>query len=129
MTPEELAKHKAGLKTKLLEKHKNLGDESSHYWRHISGHDYVFNAHEITAEEVDKVTTPELVAFYKAYIARDAPHRKKLSVHVKSQVEDNTELSSEAVAAIAEIEDKWDRVPDLKSALDIKKQFLLSRCF
>ena len=44
MTQAEFEGHKRSLTTKLLEKMKNLGQESSRHWTHIEGEFYDFES-------------------------------------------------------------------------------------
>lgn len=52
MTPEEYAKHQNALAARMLEKDKNLGQESSRLWTHVSSRYYYFEQHVEDAERV-----------------------------------------------------------------------------
>ncbi|TPX70225.1 hypothetical protein SpCBS45565_g01950 [Spizellomyces sp. 'palustris'] len=85
LTADEYAKHQAALAARMLEKDKNLGQESHRLWTHVSSRYYNFDQHIEDADLVKCVTQDSLLEFYDTFIALSAPERRKLSVHVRSQ--------------------------------------------
>ncbi|KAJ3089747.1 Insulinase (Peptidase M16) [Quaeritorhiza haematococci] len=94
MTDEEFSKHKAALISRYLEKDKNLAQESRRLWAHVNSRYLGFSEHLHDAERVKTITRDELMAFFDTHLSvQDVkssggilnPHRKKLSVHMRSQ--------------------------------------------
>ncbi|KAJ3300130.1 Insulinase (Peptidase M16) [Borealophlyctis nickersoniae] len=85
MTPEEYSKHQAALAAKLLEKDKNLGQESGRLWSHVNSRYYNFEQHVIDAKTVKEISQASMLEFYEEHIAVSSPTRRKLSVHIRSQ--------------------------------------------
>ncbi|CAJ0832866.1 6120_t:CDS:10 [Entrophospora sp. SA101] len=67
------------------EKPKNLYQEVSKYWGHITDGFYEFNKVETDVEELHKITKSEILDFFKDHFYTTSPNHKKLSVHLKSQ--------------------------------------------
>ncbi|KAI8825830.1 Metalloenzyme, LuxS/M16 peptidase-like protein [Fimicolochytrium jonesii] len=97
MTPEEFKKHQNALAARLLEKDKNLAQESHRLWTHVSSRYYNFEQHVEDAARIHEVQQAELVNFYEEHIAVGSAFRRKLSVHVRSQKAATTEDLDEAV--------------------------------
>ena len=56
MTAQEFEKHQIALSVKLLEKDKNLAQESSRLWSHVSSRYYYFDQHlQDAARVISKV--------------------------------------------------------------------------
>ncbi|KAI9096425.1 Metalloenzyme, LuxS/M16 peptidase-like protein [Phlyctochytrium arcticum] len=85
MTPEEYKKHQNALAARMLEKDKNLGQESHRLWTHVSSRYYHFDQHVADAERVKQIPQEQLIRFYNSYISPSSTTRRKLSVHVRSQ--------------------------------------------
>eukprot|EP01124_Arcella_intermedia_P016527 TRINITY_DN23144_c0_g1_i1.p1 TRINITY_DN23144_c0_g1~~TRINITY_DN23144_c0_g1_i1.p1 ORF type:complete len:973 (+),score=184.03 TRINITY_DN23144_c0_g1_i1:70-2919(+) len=80
---EEFTKFKEGLIVQKLEKDKSLKEEAARWKveiRHPRLHN--FTRAEDEAAEVAKLTKSDLVHFYKQYIAKDAPQRKRFCTQV-----------------------------------------------
>ncbi|KAJ3054883.1 Insulinase (Peptidase M16) [Rhizophlyctis rosea] len=85
MTPQEFEKHQLALSSKLLEKDKNLAQESSRLWSHVSSRYYYFDQHMHDADLVKQLSKEDVLSFYEEHLAVGASKRRKLSVHVRSQ--------------------------------------------
>lgn len=66
----------------LLEKNKNLGEESSKHWTAINNRSYRFHRLVEVADKVATVTQADVLRFYDRYILATSPYRRKLSVQV-----------------------------------------------
>jgi insulysin len=85
LTKEQFEKHKKSLGSKLNEKFKNLGHESSRLWSHVTSRYYDFNQNQNDATFIETITQGEVVDFYAEYLHPDATKRRKLSVHIVSK--------------------------------------------
>lgn len=81
MTAEEFEKNSLAVRQGLVEKPKNLGEESSRHWDVISNKTYHFNRLKDLAELVKEVTREEVLQLLDKYIL-PSPVRRKLSVRV-----------------------------------------------
>ncbi|KAI9204048.1 Metalloenzyme, LuxS/M16 peptidase-like protein [Polychytrium aggregatum] len=95
------ATHVQAVVSRLLEKDKNLGQESSRVWTHVSSHYYNFRQSELDAEQVKAIQKDDLLAFYDQYVHPDSPCRRKLSVHVTSKKAAKAVLEAEAESILA----------------------------
>ncbi|KAJ3307410.1 Insulinase (Peptidase M16) [Kappamyces sp. JEL0829] len=82
LTPEEFSKHKSTLSKSLKEDLKNLSQESSRMWSHITSQYYTFELNEQDAERIQEISHSELLGFYRDTIM--SPRKSKISVHMKS---------------------------------------------
>lgn len=92
MTEKNFKRHKDALCKNLLEKYKNMNEESSRYTAAIYLGDYNFLHRQKKAELVQKLTKEEMIAFYERYI--NGSEATKLIIHLKSQAE-NKKLDEE----------------------------------
>ncbi|KAI3905631.1 hypothetical protein MKX01_036540, partial [Papaver californicum] len=65
-----------------LEKHKNLSEETSFYWREIFDGTLKFDRREIEIAELKNLRQQELMDFFNEYTKVGAPAKKTLSVQV-----------------------------------------------
>ncbi|KAI3864342.1 hypothetical protein MKX03_026915 [Papaver bracteatum] len=65
-----------------LEKHKNLSEETSFFWREIFDGTLKFDRREIEIAALKNLTQQELIDFFNEYIKVGAPAKKTLSVQV-----------------------------------------------
>lgn len=84
MSEQDFEKHKDALCKSLLQKYKNMKEESNKYTSAIYLGDYNFLHRQRQARIVSKLTKPELVKFYETYIVGSDVSR--LVLHLKSQV-------------------------------------------
>mmetsp|Transcript_33829 Transcript_33829/g.66784 ORF Transcript_33829/g.66784 Transcript_33829/m.66784 type:complete len:1007 (-) Transcript_33829:91-3111(-) len=82
MNSEEFQANIGAVVEQYREKNKNLSEESSKYWQEIGRSSYNFRKHLLIAEEVEKITQPEALAFYDRYIAKSGKDRRKFSARV-----------------------------------------------
>ena len=122
LTDEELAKHADSIVARLLEKNKNLNQESKKIWAHIYSQYYDFDLHIRDAENVKKVKKEDLIQFYKDFVSVDAPRRRKLSAHLISQKVNGAEdlVQADAIKQKNEILVESD-IPLLKARLELSK--------
>jgi insulysin len=66
----------------LLEKNKNLGEESTRYWHVIQNHTYQFKRLQMMAEHVKSLNKEQVLQFFDRYIASNGPSRRKLCIQV-----------------------------------------------
>nr|XP_043635707.1 insulin-degrading enzyme-like 1, peroxisomal [Erigeron canadensis] len=92
-----------------LEKHKNLREESSQFWREIQDGTLKFDRKDHEVAELKQLTKDELIQFFDEHIKAGAPQKKALSVQVYA-----TTQSSEDT-------------PDETNAVDIEDVFIFKR--
>ncbi|KAJ3185740.1 Insulinase (Peptidase M16) [Gaertneriomyces sp. JEL0708] len=122
MEEAEFEKHKSALEKRILEKDKRLVEESHRLWGHVSSRCYDFWQQKSDAEMVSKLTVDEIRQFYKTHISPSTPTRRKLSVHIRSQVKGQPESpEAQAVLQNAVIASTQEEVAEMKAG------WLLSR--
>lgn len=86
MSTDAFESHKSSLINKRLEKLKNLGQESTRFWTHISTEylDFVQNENDVAHLRV--LTKKDLINFFDHYINPTSPARAKLSIHMIAQL-------------------------------------------
>ncbi|KAL3678034.1 hypothetical protein R1sor_020990 [Riccia sorocarpa] len=82
MPEEDFKRHVDALIEMKLEKYKNLWEESSFFWREITDGTLKFDRPETEVTALRKLEKPALIQFFKTYIQRNAPQRRKLSLQV-----------------------------------------------
>ena len=85
MSTEDFESHKSSLIAKRLEKIKNLDQESSRFWSHISNEYLDFLSREHDVSHLKPLTKSDLIEFFNYYIDPTSPSRAKLSVHMIAQ--------------------------------------------
>lgn len=84
MSDDDFMKHKDALCKSLLQKYKNMNEESSRFAAAIYLGDYNFTHRQRKAALVSKVTKEEMIEFFETYIIGD--EAAKVIIHLKSQV-------------------------------------------
>lgn len=84
MSEQDFEKHKDALCKSLLQKYKNMKEESNRYTAAIYLGDYNFLHRQRQARIVSRLTKAELIKFYEIYIV--GADASKLVLHLKSQV-------------------------------------------
>lgn len=84
MSDRDFENHKDALCKTLLQKYKNMKEESSRYTASIYLGDYNFLHRQNKARLVSTLTKADLIDFYDSYIA--GPEVSKLVLHLKSRV-------------------------------------------
>ena len=85
MPQEEFESHKKSLINKRLEKIKNLDQESSRFWEHITSEYFDFLQVEEDVAHLKPLTKADLIEFFDRYIHPTSLTRAKLSVHLIAQ--------------------------------------------
>ena len=85
MSKEDFESHKSSLIAKRLEKIKNLDQESTRFWSHISNEYLDFLSREHDVSHLKPLTKSDLIDFFNHYINPTSPSRAKLSVHMIAQ--------------------------------------------
>lgn len=85
MSNEDFESHKSSLITKRLEKIKNLDQESTRFWGHISNEYLDFLSREHDVSHLKPLTKSDLIEFFGHYIHPTSPSRAKLSIHMIAQ--------------------------------------------
>ena len=78
-TVEELNTNIQAVIEKLLEKPKNLDQESSRYWDEIKNATYLFDRKDRLAKYLQTVVLQDVLSFFDNFIAADSMRRKKCS--------------------------------------------------
>ncbi|XP_076308150.1 insulin-degrading enzyme-like isoform X2 [Tachypleus tridentatus] len=84
MTEEDFKAHKDSLAAHLLERPKNMSQQSDRYWSEISSQQYNFDRENVEVALMRTLTKDDIFNFFKEKIAYNSPRRKKLSVHIIS---------------------------------------------
>ncbi|XP_014495754.1 insulin-degrading enzyme-like 1, peroxisomal [Vigna radiata var. radiata] len=82
MTIDEFKSNVNALIDVKLEKHKNLREESSFFWREINDGTLRFDRREHEVEALRQLTLQELIDFFNEYVKVGAARKKTLSVRV-----------------------------------------------
>jgi insulysin len=84
MSESEFEGHKRSLILKLMEKSKNLKEESDRLWSHIEEGDFNFELGN-DAAQVEALTKRNMIEFFNHFILSSSPLRSKFSVHLNAQ--------------------------------------------
>ncbi|CAK8543240.1 unnamed protein product [Lathyrus sativus] len=95
MTIEEFKSNVNALIDMKLEKHKNLREESTFFWREVNDGTLRFDRRDFEIEELRKLTLQELIDFFNEYVKVGAPRKRTLSVRVHGKLH-SSEYKSEA---------------------------------
>ncbi|GAQ79598.1 Insulinase family protein [Klebsormidium nitens] len=82
LTEEDFKVHVETLAATKLEKHKNLGEEFSFFWREIDEGSLAFDRVKTEVAALISLRRQELLDFYETFIRAGAPSRRKLSVQI-----------------------------------------------
>ncbi|CAN8096702.1 unnamed protein product [Discula destructiva] len=102
MGDTDFESHKRSLVIKLLEKMKNLDQETNRLWSQISNEYYDFGSSMRIADQVKQLTKADMVAFFKHYIDPASPKRAKLAIWMLAQAKSDvsTKQITELVKAL-----------------------------
>ncbi|CAI6098997.1 unnamed protein product, partial [Clonostachys chloroleuca] len=121
MTEVEFEGHKRSLIIKRLEKLRNLDQESSGHWSHISGEYYDFEQAQNDAAHVKALTKAQMLEFYKTYISPSSPTRARISVHLHARGAREPDTKIIALLQQAGLED----VPEeQRQCIDLLEKYL-----
>ncbi|CAL9729259.1 A-factor-processing enzyme [Monosporozyma unispora] len=84
MNDDDFIKHKDALCKSLLQKYKNMNEESNRYAAAIYLGDYNFTHRQRKADLVSKLTKEEIIEFFETYIM--GKEASKVIIHLQSQV-------------------------------------------
>ncbi|ODA82847.1 hypothetical protein RJ55_01356 [Drechmeria coniospora] len=85
MTEADFEGHKRSLIVKRLEKLRNLDQEWSRHWTHISNEYYSFEQAKMDAANVKSLTKAEMVEFFGKYFSPSSHTRARISVHLHAR--------------------------------------------
>ncbi|PWY80090.1 hypothetical protein BO83DRAFT_459862 [Aspergillus eucalypticola CBS 122712] len=85
MTDEMFEEHKVGLINRILEKLKNLDQETSRFWTHIMSEVLDFEQVYQEVEHIEPLTRKDILEFFNQYIHPSSSTRTKLSIHLIAQ--------------------------------------------
>jgi len=103
MSDKELNGHINALIIKRTEKLKNLNQESSRLWGHISSEYYDYEQIDADVETIREITKNEMIDFYNKYIDPSSPGRSKVSVHLHAAAKpDSAEMKPVLAKTISE---------------------------
>lgn len=86
MPKEEFDRHKTALSVRRQEKPKQLSHRASRYWGEITSGEYFFNRDDVEVEQLQKISHDDLLAFFHYFIFNNGEKRRKIAVHVLSNV-------------------------------------------
>ncbi|PSS38132.1 hypothetical protein PHLCEN_2v39 [Hermanssonia centrifuga] len=92
-TQEELDAKKEALIMKLLERAKNLKEETSRFWYQIETGYYDFFQNATDASAIETLGLEEIMTVYDTFLLPKSKLRKKLSLHLASQQPLQTDVS------------------------------------
>lgn len=86
LSDAEFDRHRQALIDKKLEQPKHLSGETRRFWRHMVGRDYEFGKQQTDIATLRKLTKEDVVAMFDEAVNPASDSRRKLSMHLKSQV-------------------------------------------
>lgn len=86
LSDEEFDRHRQALIDKKLEQPKHLAGETRQFWRHMVSRDYEFGKQATDIAALRKLTKEDVLAMFDESINPASDKRRKLSMHLKSQV-------------------------------------------
>ncbi|XP_019456155.1 PREDICTED: insulin-degrading enzyme-like 1, peroxisomal [Lupinus angustifolius] len=95
MTNDEFKSNVNALIDMKLEKHKNLREESSFFWREIDNGTLRFDRKDFEVEALRQLSHQELIDFFDEYVKVGAPQKRTLSVGVYGKLH-SSEYKAEA---------------------------------
>ncbi|GMK56588.1 hypothetical protein CspeluHIS016_0304280 [Cutaneotrichosporon spelunceum] len=101
MSDEEFDRHRQALIHKKEEQPKNLAEESRRFWSRIGDKYYEFGKRATDIAHLGKTTKQDVLDLYLSAIDPSSPSRRKLSVHLRSQVKPGSKSSLDPAAAQA----------------------------
>lgn len=101
MTDDEFDRHRQALIDKKEEQPKNLGEESRRFWSRISDKYYEFGKRPTDIAQLRTTTKDDVMDLYARAIDPSSDARRKLSVHLRSQITPGSSASVDPAAAQA----------------------------
>ncbi|KAI2864641.1 hypothetical protein CBS12448_2857 [Aspergillus niger] len=94
MTDETFEEHKVGLINKRMEKLKNLDQETSRFWTHITSEALDFEQVYHDVEHIEPLTKEDILQFFDQHIHPSSPTRAKLAIHLIAQASATADAAS-----------------------------------
>jgi insulysin len=85
MSQKDFDGYKRSLINRRLEKLKNLDQESTRLWTHISSEYYRFMQVESDVEHIRALSKDDVIAFFNHYISPTSEHRAKVAIHLQAK--------------------------------------------
>ena len=104
MSQEDFESHKKSLINKRLEKDKNLSQESSRFWDHITSEYFDFYKVDRDVAGIKQLTKNDMIEFFEYHVNPISSTRAKISIHMVAQG------SAKAVGGSMNAEEKRDKV-------------------
>lgn len=121
MTQEIFQNHKDSLAAIKLEKPKKMASWFNKYWGEIALQEYHFNRFESEVAILKEITKEQMIESYKMNVARNAPNRKKLSVHIVSKT--TTSPNNLVLGERSGIEEQVELITDLSAFKSSKELY------
>ena len=86
MPTEEFERHKMALAVRRQEKPKQLSHRALRYWGEITSGEYFFDRDDVEVDDLHGIQHSHLMEFFQQFVFHDAYQRRKISVHVLSNV-------------------------------------------
>jgi insulysin len=86
MTEEDFQDNVDSFCESILEKDKNLGEESSKHWNVINNQTYQFRRLHQIAQEARRLTKVDVLRFFDRFVLAKSPYRRKLSIQMFGKV-------------------------------------------
>lgn len=116
MDDVDFNKHKLSLCKNLLQKYKNMNEESYRYTSSIYMGDYNFTHNQKKAAFVEKITKQEMIEFFNKYVINNDTNTK-LIIHLKSQTMNQSVNEDELDKVTYPSGEKIDDIGKFKSSL------------
>ncbi|KAK3987921.1 ubiquitin carboxyl-terminal hydrolase [Cladorrhinum sp. PSN332] len=120
MNSDDFEKHKRSLVDKLLEKPKQLEQETSKHWGHIDNEYYSFDDAERDVAHLKLISKAELIDFFNHFLKPSSPSRAKLAIYLDAQAKSDvtTKQISDLIKTLSLSEDAGAQAAtDLQSKL------------
>ena len=75
-TPEMIKENIDAVKDRLLEKSKNLNEDSRKYWSEIKSRTYLFGREKLLSESLSSITLTDIIEFYDTYLLSSSSRQK-----------------------------------------------------
>ncbi|KAF3769957.1 hypothetical protein M406DRAFT_248220 [Cryphonectria parasitica EP155] len=118
MSDSDFEGHKRSVVIKLLEKTKNLDEETNRLWGQVSNEYYDFDLPQKAASQVKQLTKQEMVDFFDHYISPTSPARAKLSVWMVAQA--TSDVSTKQISELVKTLDLDSSERESQAATDLQ---------
>lgn len=86
LSDEEFDRHRQALIDRKLEQPKHLSAETRQFWRHMVSRDYEFGKQQTDIAALRQLSKADILALFDESVSPASSSRRKLSLHLKSQV-------------------------------------------